>query len=141
MLLQTFAGRMRSVALSYFMSWMRANCHPDVFLVCEGPSGSKFFQIWVNKKDQGFEFAMQRSLPAGTQSISFADIGTVSARLYWLNVRQLMAHLQIVMGLWICCFPAAPQSRRRLALDLHAPSTSHTTGSFPSVRLRRHPAS
>ena len=71
-----------------------------MFLVCDEDNGvDKYFQIWVNKKDQGFEFAMQRSLPAGTQSISFADIGTVSARLYWLNVRQLMAHLQIVSGL------------------------------------------
>ncbi|KAH9918403.1 integrin alpha N-terminal domain-containing protein [Epithele typhae] len=51
------------------------DCLADVFLVCEDPStGGKYFQIWVNKKDNGFELAQTRSLPAGTQAISFADI-------------------------------------------------------------------
>ena len=47
----------------------------DLFLVCQDRSGSKFFQIWVNEKDSGFIMTQQGSLPAGTQAISFADVG------------------------------------------------------------------
>jgi integrin alpha FG-GAP repeat containing protein 1 len=47
----------------------------DVFLVCDDGHGQKSFQIWLNKKSQGFVLATQGSLPSGTQSISFGDIG------------------------------------------------------------------
>lgn len=48
----------------------------DIFLVCdEGSTGSKYFQIWVNNKDNGFVLAHLGRLPQGTQSISFADMG------------------------------------------------------------------
>ena len=54
-----------------------ADCHSDIFLVCEGSSGSKYFQIWVNNKEQGFDLVQQETLPSGTQTISFADIGAI----------------------------------------------------------------
>ena len=50
-----------------------------MFLMCEDrSSGSKFFQIWVNRKSKGFVLTHQGPLPSGTQAVSFADIGTSS---------------------------------------------------------------
>jgi len=54
---------------------LNGDCLADLFLVCdEGTSGSKYFQIWVNNKDDGFVLASVGRLPQGTQSISFGDI-------------------------------------------------------------------
>ncbi|PCH38397.1 integrin alpha N-terminal domain-containing protein [Wolfiporia cocos MD-104 SS10] len=54
---------------------LNGDCLADIFLVCdEGSSGSKYFQIWVNNKAEGFSLAQVGRLPAGTQQISFADI-------------------------------------------------------------------
>ncbi|KAI8999088.1 hypothetical protein BD414DRAFT_476952 [Trametes punicea] len=53
---------------------LNGDCLADIFLVCEDRSGAKYFQIWVNNKDDGFMLAQQGTLPSGTQSISFADI-------------------------------------------------------------------
>ncbi|KAJ3892409.1 hypothetical protein GG344DRAFT_87791 [Lentinula edodes] len=50
------------------------DCLADVFLVCDNGNGMKYFQIWVNNKDDGFALAHQGSLPSGVQSITFADI-------------------------------------------------------------------
>ena len=47
----------------------------DVFLVCSDGRGGKTYQIWVNRKDDGFVLSQQGALPTGTQAISFADIG------------------------------------------------------------------
>ena len=46
----------------------------DVFLVCGDGKGGKTYQIWINKKDQGFLLSQEGALPSGTQAISFADI-------------------------------------------------------------------
>lgn len=48
----------------------------DVFLVCDEGNGGKSYQVWLNKKSQGFVQATRGALPSGTQSVSFADIGT-----------------------------------------------------------------
>ncbi|KAI0781429.1 hypothetical protein BD413DRAFT_463176 [Trametes elegans] len=54
---------------------LNGDCLADLFLVCDDrSSGSKFFQIWINNKDDGFTIAQQGRLPPGTQAISFADI-------------------------------------------------------------------
>jgi integrin alpha FG-GAP repeat containing protein 1 len=42
-----------------------------LFITCEDSS----YQIWINKKDNGFELARTGSLPKGTGQITFADIG------------------------------------------------------------------
>ena len=46
----------------------------DVFLECNDDRGGKTYQIWINKKDQGFLLSQEGALPSGTQAISFADI-------------------------------------------------------------------
>ncbi|KAH9934948.1 uncharacterized protein B0H18DRAFT_1182116 [Fomitopsis serialis] len=54
---------------------LNGDCLADIFLVCDDPStASKYFQIWVNNKDDGFVLASHGRLPKGTQSISFADV-------------------------------------------------------------------
>jgi len=50
----------------------------DIFLVCDEGNGQKSYQIWLNKKSQGFLMARQGPLPSGTQSVSFGDIGKLS---------------------------------------------------------------
>ncbi|KAK2460674.1 hypothetical protein APHAL10511_007144 [Amanita phalloides] len=50
------------------------DCLADVFLVCDDGQGRHSYQIWVNKKQDGFTLSQQGSLPSGAQSISFADI-------------------------------------------------------------------
>ena len=52
----------------------RSYCFADVFLVCDERGGTKSFQIWLNKKSEGFTLAQRGTLPPGTQSISFADM-------------------------------------------------------------------
>jgi len=51
------------------------NAQSDLFLVCDDGNGGKYFQIWINNKDQGFKLAQTTQLPLGVQSISFADMG------------------------------------------------------------------
>lgn len=46
----------------------------DVFLICDDGKGRKTYQIWINKKDQGFLLSQEGTLPPGTQAISFADV-------------------------------------------------------------------
>ncbi|KAK7449726.1 hypothetical protein VKT23_013201 [Stygiomarasmius scandens] len=50
------------------------DCLADLFLVCDDGNGGKYFQIWINNKDQGFKLAQTTQLPSGVQSISFADM-------------------------------------------------------------------
>jgi hypothetical protein len=51
--------------------------YPDLVLVCDdGNTGNKVFQIWINQKDSGFKLQQSGKLPTGTQSLSFADVGT-----------------------------------------------------------------
>ncbi|KXN92003.1 T-cell immunomodulatory protein [Leucoagaricus sp. SymC.cos] len=53
---------------------LNGDCLADVFLVCDEGNGEKSYQIWLNKKSQGFIMTTRGSLPPGTQSISFGDI-------------------------------------------------------------------
>ncbi|KAF5372918.1 hypothetical protein D9758_001485 [Tetrapyrgos nigripes] len=50
------------------------DCLADVFLVCDDGNGVKYFQVWINNKDQGFKLVQENTLPPGVQSISFADV-------------------------------------------------------------------
>jgi hypothetical protein len=51
-------------------------CHlSDIFLTCDVGRGGKKYQVWVNKKKEGFSLSQEGQLPFGTQAISFADIG------------------------------------------------------------------
>ncbi|KAH9170778.1 hypothetical protein EDB89DRAFT_2071520 [Lactarius sanguifluus] len=45
-----------------------------IFLVCEDGTGRKSFQVWVSEPSEGFTLAQHGSLPAGTQSVVFADM-------------------------------------------------------------------
>ena len=42
--------------------------------MCDDGKGGKTYQIWINKKDEGFLLSQEGTLPSGTQAISFADI-------------------------------------------------------------------
>ncbi|KAG2020932.1 hypothetical protein CC2G_006216 [Coprinopsis cinerea AmutBmut pab1-1] len=53
---------------------LNGDCLADVFLVCDEGNGKQSYQIWANNKDDGFSLSQKGDLPAGTQSISFADI-------------------------------------------------------------------
>ncbi|OAJ38717.1 hypothetical protein BDEG_22624 [Batrachochytrium dendrobatidis JEL423] len=46
----------------------------DVFLTCDKGSGRQGYQIWINSKENGFEFARSGDLPVGSGQISFADM-------------------------------------------------------------------
>ncbi|CAL1703385.1 unnamed protein product [Somion occarium] len=51
------------------------DCLADIFLVCnEQGSNDKYFQIWVNNKDDGFALAQLGRFPKGFQSVTFSDI-------------------------------------------------------------------
>ncbi|KAJ7063605.1 hypothetical protein C8F01DRAFT_1133673 [Mycena amicta] len=50
------------------------DCLADVFLLCDDGQGGTKYQIWVNKKADGFSLALQGAMPAGVQSVSFADV-------------------------------------------------------------------
>ncbi|KAJ8522676.1 hypothetical protein ONZ45_g812 [Pleurotus djamor] len=53
---------------------LNGDCLADIFLVCDDSRGGKSFQVWVNNKEDGFSLAQTGYLPAGTQSITFADM-------------------------------------------------------------------
>ncbi|KAF9533608.1 hypothetical protein CPB83DRAFT_783291 [Crepidotus variabilis] len=50
------------------------DCLADVFLTCDDGRGGKTYQIWINEKNRGFYLSQEGRLPAGTESISFADV-------------------------------------------------------------------
>lgn len=52
------------------------DCLADLFLTCQDPDGSSqpVFQIYINKKDQGFQLAQSGKLPRGAGQVSFADV-------------------------------------------------------------------
>ncbi|KAF7790986.1 hypothetical protein EIP86_001945 [Pleurotus ostreatoroseus] len=55
---------------------LNGDCLADLFLVCdEDGTPDKYFQIWVNNKDDGFSLAQLGRLPRGLQSVTFGDIG------------------------------------------------------------------
>jgi integrin alpha FG-GAP repeat containing protein 1 len=65
----------------------------DVFLTFNDGRGGKKYQIWVNKKEEGFSLSQEGQLPFGTRAISFADIGlsshfTVCTFSYWIPDRD-----------------------------------------------------
>ncbi|KAG7086474.1 hypothetical protein E1B28_002425 [Marasmius oreades] len=53
---------------------LNGDCLADVFLVCDDGRGGKFFQIWVNNKEDGFSLAQEHPLPTGTLQVSLADM-------------------------------------------------------------------
>lgn len=53
---------------------LNGDCIADIFLVCDDAAGKKSFQIWVSDPSGGFTLAQHGSLPAGTQSVVFADM-------------------------------------------------------------------
>ncbi|KAJ6523586.1 hypothetical protein B0H19DRAFT_972767 [Mycena capillaripes] len=53
---------------------LNGDCLADVFLLCDDGRGGNTYQIWVNKKADGFSLALQGSMPSGVQSVSFADV-------------------------------------------------------------------
>lgn len=56
---------------------------PDVFLVCDDGHGGKTYQIWSNNKDAGFSLERSGSLPSGTHTVSFADMGGFLMNTIW----------------------------------------------------------
>lgn len=47
-----------------------------MFLVCDEDNGiDKYYQIWINNKEDGFTLAQLRRFPRGLQSVTFNDIG------------------------------------------------------------------
>lgn len=53
----------------------------DIFLVCDDGAGRKSFEIWISDPSEGFTLAQRGSLPVGTQSVVFADMGTLTLSL------------------------------------------------------------
>ncbi|CAK5279256.1 unnamed protein product [Mycena citricolor] len=51
------------------------DCLADLFILCEDGHGGKIYQIWINSKGGGFLLASQGAMPAGVQTVSFADVG------------------------------------------------------------------
>ncbi|KAH9961067.1 hypothetical protein BC827DRAFT_354011 [Russula dissimulans] len=59
---------------------LNGDCVADIFLVCDDGLGQKSYQVWISNPDANFTLAQSGSLPAGTQSVVFADMdrdGTV----------------------------------------------------------------
>ncbi|KAH8995858.1 hypothetical protein EDB86DRAFT_2920938 [Lactarius hatsudake] len=53
---------------------LNGDCVADIFLVCDDGTGRKYFQVWVSDPSEGFTLTQHGSLPAGTQSVVFADM-------------------------------------------------------------------
>lgn len=53
---------------------LNGDCVADIFLFCDDGTGKKSFQVWVSDPNEGFTLAQDGSLPAGTQSVVFADM-------------------------------------------------------------------
>ncbi|KAI0081457.1 hypothetical protein K474DRAFT_1613628 [Panus rudis PR-1116 ss-1] len=54
---------------------LNGDCLADLFLVCgEQGSNDKYYQIWVNNKDDGFYLAQLGRFPKGFQSVTFSDV-------------------------------------------------------------------
>jgi len=88
----------------------------DLVLICDdGSTGNKVFQIWINQKNSGFELRKTGKLPAGTQSLSFADVGAHPP--YHHTPRFEAQGSQIEMGLLIWSSRLVRQLRNRLALE------------------------
>ncbi|TCD70604.1 hypothetical protein EIP91_002634 [Steccherinum ochraceum] len=54
---------------------LNGDCLADMFLVCDEDNGvDKYFQIWINNKDEGFSLAQLGRFPQGMQTVTFGDI-------------------------------------------------------------------
>ncbi|THH31537.1 hypothetical protein EUX98_g2653 [Antrodiella citrinella] len=54
---------------------LNGDCLADMFLVCDEDNGSdKYFQIWINNKEDGFALAQLGRFPRGMRSVTFGDI-------------------------------------------------------------------
>ncbi|KAF9583315.1 hypothetical protein BGW38_009764 [Lunasporangiospora selenospora] len=54
---------------------LNGDCLADIFLTCyDAAKDQHSYIVYVNKKEQGFEFAVSGLLPAGAGQVTFADI-------------------------------------------------------------------
>ncbi|KAH8102947.1 integrin alpha N-terminal domain-containing protein [Cristinia sonorae] len=54
---------------------LNGDCLADIFLVCDDVNGiDKYFQIWINHKDDGYALAQSTKFPRGLQSVTFSDV-------------------------------------------------------------------
>ena len=87
----------------------------DLVLICDdGSTGNKVFQIWINQKDSGFELRKTGKLPVGTQSLSFADVGTYPPSHDTLGVEVRGLQIGTELSIWssrlVHLFPDPPVS-------------------------------
>jgi len=104
----------------------------DVFLVCDDGKGGKTYQIWINKKDQGFLLSQEGTLPSGTQAISFTDVdrdGTIDL------IFSTCSKVSQSTGLGSDCYINIAFNQQ---LDLCASTTD--SGMKDDVRVCRRPA-
>ncbi|KAJ3295635.1 hypothetical protein HK104_002440 [Borealophlyctis nickersoniae] len=73
------------------------DCLPDLFLTCQdSPSSPLKFQIWLNRKEKGFVFGMEKELPSGTGHITLADMdgdGTIDLVFPTCDNRDCQIHI------------------------------------------------
>ncbi|GAA6047594.1 hypothetical protein JCM3770_001581 [Rhodotorula araucariae] len=71
----TFACRFPSPHFNAFID-LDGDCLADLFFTCQNGDDADdlSYQIWVNKKERGFEYAREGKLPEGTKSVGFADM-------------------------------------------------------------------
>ncbi|BGP45902.1 hypothetical protein JCM10450v2_001737 [Rhodotorula kratochvilovae] len=71
----TFACRFPSPHFNAFID-LDGDCLADLFFTCQNGDDAEdlSYQIWVNKKDRGFEYAREGKLPKGIKSVGFADM-------------------------------------------------------------------
>jgi integrin alpha FG-GAP repeat containing protein 1 len=80
------------------------DCLADLFLNCE-KDGKKYFQIWLNRKERGFVLHSTTELPAGTGSITFADMdadGTVDMVFPVCENQKCFIHIEYNSQMELC---------------------------------------
>ena len=88
----------------------------DLVLICDdGNTGKKVFQIWINQKNAGFELRKTGKLPVGTQSLSFADVGTHPPHSDTLGFETQGLQIETVRSIW--CSPLVRRFRNQLASE------------------------
>jgi hypothetical protein len=127
------AGELPFALVSAFHAYVNFML-PDIFLVCDDGRGGLSYQIWINNKQDGFTLGAQGSLPSGTQTISFADLGG-----YYLPLAAVhtLTFRQTVTAQLTCSLPPALLSHPLRASDPTVPLILHTTSSSKSVNTLR----
>jgi integrin alpha FG-GAP repeat containing protein 1 len=80
------------------------DCLADLFLTCES-NGKQSFQIWLNRKDQGFVFHSTTELPIGTGPITFADMdadGTIDMVFSTCENQKCFIHVAYNSQIGLC---------------------------------------